>query len=248
MLDPSIPTLLLLVSIALVTSNPVPDNTALPLTDSSASQSSPTSSTSSFASVCLNVSLPQSKPCPCSSPPSWNFYDIVDHLTSINISATESTEHLSDVPKGSPTGTGIGDPQTRVTSHNSDPNIQFHYSLRTNQLENISVSKPVEAFERSELGDLRNNVTLVVGINLNEHRLHSDQQIFNLEQIYKSLQEVSLKNVRFILVNSRKSINPSWVYELRQRVSFEVFQELPSSPLIGTLLPGNTGDIFIFDR
>ena len=91
----------------------------------------------------------------------------------------------------------------------------------------------------------RDNVTLVVLTSSSERRLGTEQQLLNLEAIYQTLVGVHLTSLRFVLLNSRASFDLAWVAATRRRVSFEVYQELPTGP---PALDGRNGDIFIYDR
>ena len=186
----------------------------------------------------------------CTVPPSWAFYDIVQHLAAINLTdpsgaAATLVSNSSNDSSTIATVSSGGDGQANSSLQYP---IQFLYNANQTILEDVLVRDPIAECHREPFRDVRGNVTLIVFTNLNEHRLRSEQQIYNLEQIYKSLIGVHLKNIRFILINSRESFNPRWVWETRKRVSFEVYQELPASPVIGTLLEGGNGDIFIYDR
>ncbi|KAJ6225435.1 hypothetical protein RDWZM_003980 [Blomia tropicalis] len=163
----------------------------------------------------------ETKPPLCSSPPEWTFYDIVENL--VPIPQNESSILLE--------------------KSNETKTVNVSQLEETVQLIN---TKP--EVDRSPFANIRNNVTMIVLTNLRDDRLNHEQQINNLKQIYRSLNDVQSLNIRFILINSKESFNPKWVWNTRRRVSFEVYQELPTAPLIGTLLNGDNGDIFIYDR
>ena len=96
--------------------------------------------------------------------------------------------------------------------------------------------------------DDHDHVTVIALSSLHDERANTDAWINNLENIYHNLvEQKSFRNIRLILINSKDSYNPLWVNRIRKKVSFEVYQELSSSP-IANQLDGHSGDVYIFDR
>lgn len=101
---------------------------------------------------------------------------------------------------------------------------------------------------RTPFEGLDSQVTLVALNSLRENRAQENFFVDNLESIHNHMVNVrGFQKIRFILINSKDSFNPPLIEQTRKRVSFEVYQELPSAPA-DTLLNAANGDIFIFDR
>lgn len=189
----------------------------------------------------------------CSRPAAWTLHDVVSQLlSSQQIDLNNSSISL------------LNSTNSSTNSTNSQLNLQLisknAASPSSSSSENgpliTNLSLPItnsSEFSRRLFGDHhhhqesldRDNVTLVVLTSSSERRLGTEQQLLNLEAIYQTLLGVHLTSLRFVLLNSRTSFDPAWVAATRRRVSFEVYQELPTGP---PALDGRNGDIFIYDR
>ncbi|KAH9423294.1 selenium binding, partial [Dermatophagoides pteronyssinus] len=145
------------------------------------------------------------------------FYDIASHLA-------EQTQLNNTTTTSSSTSQSL-------------PNPKYFRSLFSNQ-DNIT----------NDNDNKHHHVTVIALSSLHDERANTDAWINNLEHIYNNLvEQKSFHNIRLILINLKDSYNPIWVNRIRKKVSFEVYQELPSSP-ISNLLDGHSGDVYIFDR
>lgn len=156
----------------------------------------------------------------CVHPPAWTFYDIASHYA--------DTGNLSRSSLSSPVLT------TNSTASSSSSSSSI--ILESNA-----------SYFRSPLQQIRGNITLVVLTNMKELTKRNEQQISNLELIYRSMRTANFSDIRFVLINSKDAFSPSWVHSIRGQVSFEVYQELESNP-IWSQLDGGNGDMFIYDR
>lgn len=157
----------------------------------------------------------------CVQPPSWTFYDVVSRLEQ-NISASTTTT-------------------TTISSSSTNDNLNITKS-------SLKQLKQNQSLFRSPFETKDSKVTLVALNSFRGNRFQDSFFIENLQIIYEQLADVRmLKDIRFILVNSKNSFNPALIAQVRKQVTFEVYQELASSP-IDTLLGGGNGDIFIYDR
>ncbi|XP_075677607.1 uncharacterized protein LOC142645393 [Dermatophagoides pteronyssinus] len=156
----------------------------------------------------------------CHQSPRLRFYDIASHLaeqTQLNNTTTTTSSSSS--------------------TSQSLPNPKYFRSLFSNQ-DNIT----------NDNDNKHHHVTVIALSSLHDERANTDAWINNLEHIYNNLvEQKSFHNIRLILINLKDSYNPIWVNRIRKKVSFEVYQELPSSP-ISNLLDGHSGDVYIFDR
>lgn len=160
----------------------------------------------------------------CVRPPKWTFYDIVRHFA--------DGGNLNRSTLGIPVVTSNNDNETHVLSSSSSIILESNAS-----------------YFRSPLKQIGGNITLVVLTNMKElkKRNEQQQQITNLELIYRSMRTANFSDIRFVLINSKDAFSPVWVHTIRQQVSFEVYQELESNP-IWSQLDGGNGDMFVYDR
>ncbi|OTF79805.1 Selenoprotein P - N terminal domain containing protein, partial [Euroglyphus maynei] len=156
----------------------------------------------------------------CHQSPKLRFYDIASHLAEQTLPLMNGTSPIQ----------------------RSLPNQKYFRSLFPNNNNNNTTTTTTNSSVDND------HVTVIALSSLHDERANTDAWINNLEHIYNNLvEQKSFRNIRLILINSKDSYNPIWVNRIRKKVSFEVYQELPSSP-IANLLHGDSGDVYIFDR
>ncbi|XP_054161377.1 uncharacterized protein LOC128959450 [Oppia nitens] len=89
------------------------------------------------------------------------------------------------------------------------------------------------------------NVTLVILINASYR--FGLKQASSLENMLRFLKKSGLKDINFIIINSKDNESKQKFKELSQKVSFNVYQETDSE-LVWTAIDGGKDDMFIFDR
>lgn len=127
--------------------------------------------------------------------------------------------------------------------------IVSHLANTTNLRNSNETLFPEPKYFQSPFDQNNNSyITLIALISQQDDRTDTDAWLNNLEHIYQNfVKQISFKDIRFMLINSKESYNPAWVYQARKNVSFEIYQELAGSP-IGSLLDGHSGDVYLFDR
>ncbi|UXI17718.1 hypothetical protein NH340_JMT03661 [Sarcoptes scabiei] len=127
-----------------------------------------------------------------------------------------------------------------IASHSSNSTLQANQTDQQLTPDSRYFLSPFE-----QIDDVH-PTTVIALISVQDYRTDTGAWLNSLEHIYRNLMK-SFKDIRFLLINSKDYYNPAWVNRVRKNVSFEVYQELDSSP-IGSLLDGASGDVFIFDR
>nr|XP_046909713.1 uncharacterized protein LOC124491140 [Dermatophagoides farinae] len=173
----------------------------------------------------------------CHQSPKLRFYDIVTHLDEQQQTSSSSSSSSLLLSSSS--------------LNTSLPNPKYFRSLFHNTIDDDNDDDDATAADAAAAAtdaDDHDHVTVIALSSLHDERANTDAWINNLENIYHNLvEQKSFRNIRLILINSKDSYNPLWVNRIRKKVSFEVYQELSSSP-IANQLDGHSGDVYIFDR
>lgn len=95
------------------------------------------------------------------------------------------------------------------------------------------------------MSEVKGNVTLLVLIN-SSYRFGL-KQTSSLENMRRFLYKSGLKDINFIIINSKDSEAIKTFNELSLRVSFRVYQETETEE-VWSVLDGGKDDMFIYDR
>ena len=95
------------------------------------------------------------------------------------------------------------------------------------------------------MADTAGNVTLVTLINASYR--FGLKQASSLENMLRFLRKSGLKDINFIVINSKDLDSKQKFRELSQKVSFSLYQE-SEEELVWNVLDGGKDDMFIYDR